>query len=352
MEHRSGKNFASLGAIALLVIGCLYVLRPFLAAILFAAAVVISSWPLYLMLLDRMKGRRSLAALTLTLTLTLLVIVPIGLVAYNLADDIGRVYDQIKLAVDTGHVEPPAWIRQVPVVGDWLYGYVRELVSSREQMMEMAKQLLEPARHYLLGGGIVLGAGVAQMSLAAFVAFFLYRDGHTLLRAIRVAMQRIIGEGAPRIATTVSHTVRGVMYGILGTALAQGLVAALGFAIAGVPGVLLLGFGTFVMSLVPVGPPIIWGGAAIWLYNQGETGWAVFMLVWGVFLISGVDNVLKPFLISRGSSLPFLLVLLGVLGGVLAFGFVGLFIGPVLLAVGYSLVREWTGIEPAAVSVT
>ena len=234
-------------------------------------------------------------------------------------------------------------------MGEWLYAYVRNLGSSREQMMAMARQLLEPARSYLLGGGIMLGTGVAQMSLAAFVAFFLYRDGQALRRAINVALERIIGASAPRIASTVSQTVRGVMYGLLGTALAQALVAALGFAIAGVPGVLLLGFATFVMSLVPVGPPIIWGGAAIWLFSQGQTGWGVFMLVWGLVLISGVDNVVKPMLISRGSDLPFLLVLLGVLGGVIGFGFVGLFIGPVLLAVGYSLVRAWTGIESAVV---
>jgi predicted PurR-regulated permease PerM len=349
MERRIGKNLASIGAIAFLVVGCLYVLRPFLAAILFAAAVVISSWPMYLFLLTRMNGRRSLAALTLTLSLTLVVIVPIGLVAYNMADEVANLYDQIKLAVETGHVEPPVWIKQIPMVGDWLFGYVRQLMSSREQMAELAQRMLEPARHYLLGGGIILGVGVAQMSLAAFVAFFLYRDGKTILHAIHVAMGRIIGESAPRIASTVSHTVRGVMYGLLGTALAQALVAALGFAIAGVPGILLLGFATFVMSLVPVGPPLIWGGAAMWLFSEGKTGWGVFMLVWGLVLISGVDNVVKPMLISRGSSLPFLLVLLGVLGGVLAFGFVGLFIGPVLLAVGYSLIREWTGIEPAVV---
>ncbi|MFM2088557.1 MAG: hypothetical protein RLZZ237_3426, partial [Pseudomonadota bacterium] len=111
---------------------------------------------------------------------------------------------------------------------------------------------------------------------------------------------------------------------------------------AGVPAVALLGIATFILSLVPVGPPLIWGGAAIWLFNEGHTGWGIFMLVWGALLISGVDNVVKPMLISRGSSLPFLLVLLGVLGGVLAFGFVGLFIGPTLLAVLYSLLQTWT----------
>lgn len=350
MQLDSGRNYAHLAAIAFLVIGCLYVLRPFLAAILFAAAVVISSWPLYHLLLERMKGRRSLAALTMTLTLTMLVIVPIALVAYNLADDVGELYEQAKRIVASGHVEPPAWLRKLPVVGEWLDKYVREATSSREQMAAAAERLMDPARTYVLAGGLLLGAGVAQMSLAAFVSFFLYRDGHELLRAITVIMNRIIGESAHRIATTVSHTVRGVMYGLLGTALAQGLVAAIGFAIAGVPGVLLLGFATFVLSLVPIGPPIIWGGASIWLLNQGETGWAIFMAVWGLLLISSVDNFVKPMLISRGSDLPFLLVLLGVLGGVLAFGFVGLFIGPVLLAVGYSLTREWTGLAPAPVS--
>jgi predicted PurR-regulated permease PerM len=342
MEASRGKSYAYLGAIAFLVIGCLYVLRPFLAAILFAAAVVISSWPMFEFLLGRMRGRRSLAAATLTLTLLLLVILPITLVAYNLADDVGNFYERIKVAVATGHVDPPQWIRQLPMVGESVYKYVAHAVSSREQMAEVAQRMLEPARHYLLGGGIVLGVGVAQMTLAAFVAFFLYRDGQAIMRSIRVAMDRIIGESAPRVAETVSHTVRGVMYGLLGTALAQALVAALGFLIAGVPGVLLLGFGTFVLSLVPVGPPLIWGGAAIWLFNQGETGWGIFMIVWGLVLISGVDNVVKPMLISRGSSLPFLLVLLGVLGGVLAFGFVGIFIGPTLLAVLYSLLQTWT----------
>jgi predicted PurR-regulated permease PerM len=151
-----------------------------------------------------------------------------------------------------------------------------------------------------------------------------------------------MGEHAREVGETISRTVRGVMYGLLGTALAQALVAALGFFIAGVPAVPLLSVLVFVSSLIPVGPPIVWGGAALWLFSRGETGWGIFMLVWGFFLISGVDNVVRPMLISRGSSLPFLLTLLGVLGGVIAFGFVGMFIGPTLLAVGYSLMSGWT----------
>jgi predicted PurR-regulated permease PerM len=349
MEPRGGRNYTRIATVVLLALGCLYVLKPFLAAILFAAAVVISSWPLYLMLLQRMHGRRTLAALTMTLTLTLLVIIPLSLVAYNLADDVATTFSQLRVAIEHDELAPPPWMRDLPLIGDSLDRYLRELISSRDQMLELAQRMLEPARRYLLAGGIMLGTGVAQMSLAAFVAFFFYRDGFALLRVISAAMARVMGEGHESVVATVDQTVRGVMYGLLGTALAQALVAALGFTIAGIPAVPLLSVLVFVSSLVPVGPPLIWGGAALWLFLQGETGWGIFMIIWGAVLISGVDNVVRPMLISRESSLPFLLTLLGVLGGVIAFGFVGMFIGPTLLAVGYSLLTEWTGTRDAVI---
>jgi predicted PurR-regulated permease PerM len=343
MQDGFGKNYAQLGTVLLLGLGCIYVLRPFLPAILFAAAVVISSWPLFLRAQARLRGQRTLAATVMTLSLTLLVIIPLALVAYNLADDIGRLYEQVKANIDAGSLRSPAWLRRIPLVGGWLDQYLSSLVASREQMTELAKRMLEPARHFLMSGGVVLGTGVVQLSIAVFVSFFLYRDGATLLRVIEAGAARIFGERASKVSSTVAQTVRGVMYGLLGTALAQALVAALGFSIAGVPAVPLLATLTFVSSLVPVGPPMIWGGAAIWLFAHGDTGWGIFMLIWGALLISGVDNVVRPMLISRGSSQPFLLTFLGVLGGVIAFGFVGMFIGPTLLAVGYSLVSDWTG---------
>jgi predicted PurR-regulated permease PerM len=341
MDQRPGKNTTRAAAVILLTLGCLYVLRPFLTAILFAAAVVISSWPLYLRLRQRMRGRRTLAALTMTLTLTLLVVIPLALVAYNLADNAAAAFEELR-KLSAGSLHPPPWVRAIPLVGGQLDTYLNELLASRDRMMDLARRMAEPTRNILLAGGIGLGTGVAQMALAAFVSFFFYRDGEALKTVIAAAMQRIMNEEAPSVTETVSQTVRGVMYGLLGTALAQALVAAIGFAIAGVPAVLLLSVLVFVSSLIPVGPPLIWGGASVWLFAQGSTGWGVFMLVWGFFLISGVDNVVRPMLISRGSSLPFLLTLLGVLGGVIAFGFVGLFIGPTLLAVGYSLMSGWT----------
>ena len=338
------QPFTRLAAIILLVIGCLFVLRPFLAAILFACAIVISSWPLYLRLLDRVKGRRWLAAIIMSVGLTLLIVVPLTLVTWNIADNASEFYDHFKGDLDTGALSPPAWLKDIPIVGDIIDTYLRKLLGSRDELVNTAKGMLEPARHFLLGSGMVLGSGVAQVSLAVFVSFFLYRDGQNIIITLSNAMNKLIGaEQSLSVSDTVSRTVRGVMYGLLGTALAQSVVAAIGFLIAGVPAVALLSVATFLFSLIPVGPPLIWGGAALWLFNEGSVAWGVFMLVWGVLLISGVDNVVKPLLISRGSSLPFVLVLLGVMGGVLAFGFVGLFIGPTLLAVGLGLLKNWTG---------
>jgi predicted PurR-regulated permease PerM len=143
------------------------------------------------------------------------------------------------------------------------------------------------------------------------------------------------------VITTAQNAVKGVVYGLIGTALAQAAVALLGFLIAGVPAALLLSALTFVLSLVPMGPVLIWGGASAWLYVQGQSGWAIFMLIYGALVISSVDNFVKPILMSRAGGLSMLLVVLGVFGGAIAFGFIGLFVGPALLAVAWSLLNAW-----------
>lgn len=340
MENRV-EYFAKLAALCILLAGCFLVLRPFLTAMLLAAVVCISTWPLYLWMLRSMGGRQSLAAISMTLSLLIVLILPLALLAYNLADNVTAVYEGAKQAVGSGPPEPPLWLNEVPVIGGIANEYWHLVTTSRAEMDSLLMGLLEPARNFLLAGGILLGQGVLEMTLAAFVSFFFYRDGNALVRTLDVAMARVVGTQTSNLLDIITNTVRGVMYGLLGTSLAQGLVATIGFAIAGVPAALLLGAATALLSLIPVGPPLIWGGAAIWLFYQGALGWGIFMLLWGLLLISSVDNVVKPLLISRGSKLPFVLVLFGVMGGVLAFGFVGVFIGPTLLALGFSLIKEW-----------
>lgn len=339
--EKNFEYFAKLTAMALLVAGCFMVLRPFLAATLLAIVVCISTWPLYLWLLRKMKGRQTIAALTMTLSLVLVVILPLALVAYNLADNITSLYTAIGQAIKAGPPEPPVWLKNVPLIGESSNAYWHLVANSRKALDALLQRLLEPGKNFLFAGGMLLGQGVIEMSLAAFICFFCYRDGIALTRFFSMAMNRIMGTHLVDILDTVNNTVRGVMYGLLGTALAQGIVATTGFAIAGVPAPLLLGAVTFIFSVFPIGPPLIWGGAAIWLFYQGSAGWAIFILLWGFFLISSVDNVIKPMLISRSSNLPFVLGLFGVMGGVYVFGFIGIFIGPVLLAIGLNLLQEW-----------
>jgi predicted PurR-regulated permease PerM len=173
------------------------------------------------------------------------------------------------------------------------------------------------------------------------IAFFFYRDGDAVQRRLRAAIERIAPERGKRYLDLAVGTMRGVVYGILGTALAQGVLMAIGLWIAGFQAAPLLGLATFFLSPLPVGPPLVWLGAAAVLFQQGETGWAIFIAAWGALIVSSVDNFVKPLIISRGSNLPFILVLLGILGGAVAFGFIGVFLGPVLLALGLALLREW-----------
>ena len=341
MESRV-ERIAQLAALVVLVVGCLLVLQPFVTALLLAAIVCFSTWPAYQWLERRLRGRRTLAALAMTFLLILTVVLPLALLALTLADDVTALVGQIRDVFNDGVPALPDWVVSVPVVGSNVDNWWREITASREKLAEALQRFSQPAQQGLFKAGLILGDGVLQLSLTAFIAFFFYRDGAALMAAAQTAGQRIAGYLAPGLMQTIGGTIQGVVYGLVGTAIAQGLVAVIGFLIAGVPGAALLGFLTFLLSMVPVGPPLIWGGAAIWLMVKGATGWAVFMAVWGFVVISGIDNIIKPLLISRGSSLPFVLVMLGVFGGVFAFGFVGIFLGPTLLAVGYSLVRLWT----------
>jgi predicted PurR-regulated permease PerM len=216
------------------------------------------------------------------------------------------------------------------------------MAADTAKLWTQAQRLIEPASSWLLRGGLALGGGLLQLAFSIFIAFFLFRDGVSAARRLNHVVERIGGERGHHLLNVAGRTVRGVVYGILGTALAQAVAAGIGFLIAGVPGVALLALLTFFSSIVPVvGTALTWLPAAIWLFHQGSTGWAIFMLVWG-FGVANIDNIVKPWLISQGSDLPFILIFFGVLGGALTFGFIGVFIGPTLLAVGFRLLEEWS----------
>lgn len=342
MDSSRFEQYARVAGIALLVAGCFLVIRPFLAAVLFAAVMCLSTWPAFHWLKQRLGGRSSLAALLSVLCMLLAIALPVALAAYSLITHSAEAIDMVRGFLDRGPVELPAWITGLPLGGAWLDEYWQRLVGSREEMVALGKRLAEPAKGLLFAAGASAGEGVLQILLAIFIAFFFYRDGEEIARMVRTGMTRLAGgEQGDSVVATARNAIKGVVYGLIGTAIAQAAVALVGFLIAGVPAALLLAALTFVMSLVPMGPVLIWGGAAAWLYFQGDTGWAVFMLAYGTLVISSVDNFVKPILMSRAGGLSMLLVVLGVFGGAIAFGFIGIFVGPALLAVAWSLVNAW-----------
>lgn len=335
------ERYARISAIAILAITCFLVLKPFVAAAVLAAVLCSATWPVYVKL-RRLVGERAwLASLVMSLLLALAVIVPVALLAASITGNVAWIVDAVKRMIVGGLPQPPDWLASVPMVGGFAQDYWQGLIDSRKDLNALLLRLAEPARNMLLAAGTVLGEGILQMMVVSFLGFFFYRDGEALMQTLRAAMARVAGEMSGRILETINNTITSVLYGIVGTALGQAGVALIGFLIAGVPNAFVLAAATFFLSMVPVGPPLIWGGAAIWLAQRGEQGWAMFMVLWGLLVISSIDNFLKPYLVSRGAAMSFALVFLGVFGGVLAFGLIGLFLGPVLLAVAMILIRYW-----------
>jgi predicted PurR-regulated permease PerM len=344
--RRMERNLG-LVALALLLLGCLVVLRPFFSGLLWAVVLCFSTWPLYRRVLASLGGRRTLSALAMSVGMMLTLLLPFVIIGLTLADSVKELTTETRAWLDEGPPDPPTFLKRVPVVGESIDAQWREMAEDSAKLLQEAKHLVEPVGRAALKVGLVLGRGVLEIGLSIFVAFFLFRDGVSAAERFTTGVVRLAGERGRRLLDVAGSTVRGVVYGILGTAVVQAVMAGVGFAIAGVPGAALLALLTFFLSAIPAGPPFIWVPATIWIFHRGETGWGVFMLIWGMG-VSSVDNLVRPWLISQGSTMPFILIFFGVLGGVVAFGFIGVFLGPTLLAVGYRLVEEWVSIRKEA----
>ena len=349
MPESRFEQYARIAAAALLVVGCFLVLQPFLGAILFAGVLCFSTWPVFIRLRDRLGGRSWLAAVIIVLILIVALAVPVALTAQSIVVYSAQVVEMVRGVLDQrSSFELPGFVREIPVIGQWLDNYLRVLLqSSSSELAAFAKQFVEPAKGLLTVMGKAAGQGLVQILIAIFVAYFFYRDGDRVRRLLLEGVARIAGaERGLVLVATAQNAVKGVVYGLIGTAFAQAAVALVGFLIAGVPGAFLLAALTFVLSLVPFGPVLIWGGAAAWLYFQDQVGWSIFMVVYGVAVISSVDNIVKPILMSRAGNLSMLVVVLGVFGGAIAFGFIGLFVGPALLAIAWNLMKAWLELPP------
>jgi predicted PurR-regulated permease PerM len=318
--------------------------------------------PLYELLLKWLRGRRNLAAGLMTTLLLLVLFIPFLIVGLTFTESIQSVIewintqDQTSLQTpDTNNIDvtvedksnfleslrtPPKWINKIPWVGMKISKNWSQAAKDSEPVVNWLKPRLQVAGVWLLQHSLDVARGVFYIAMSVLISFFLYRDGQGVVKQFSDGFEKISGDYAQHLMNIVKSTVRSVVYGVIGTAMAQGTVAWFGFFIAGVPSPVLLAFFTFFLSFIPFGPPIVWIGASVWLFSGGHTGWGIFMVVYGFLGISSIDNVIKPYLISRGSKLPFIVMFIGVIGGVMTFGFIGVFLGPTLLAVGYSLTNE------------
>jgi predicted PurR-regulated permease PerM len=351
------EQIAGMAILLLLVLGCFVVLRPFVSAVLLALILSYSTYPIYAWCERILKGRKGLAATLMTSLVAVVLLIPVIILGSSLAEQIAAAIRWAQRLLSEGPPDPPGWVANIPVVGPQLYEYWQGLATNTAQFLNEIinaklvsdlSQYLLSAGEFLMIGAAVVAQGTLQLAFALFIAFFFYRDGIAGAKGLQNVAHRLGGERAIRLLHVVGATIKSVVYGTIGTAIAQSALTSLGLWLAGVPGVLLLGFLTFLMALTPIGAPLVWFPAALWLFYAGAAGWAVFLVLWGIFVVGGADNIIRPYFISRGSDLPFVLVFLGVLGGTLAFGFLGLFLGPTLLATGYEIVRDWAQVDPPA----
>ncbi len=319
--------------------GCFLVVSPFLTAILLSAVIAAATWPAFDKLRIICCGRTTPAAALMVLGIVIIFLIPFSFILIAVAQQVPRV---VALAGEAIKDPTPMLeaVRSIPHAGAWLYEQLL-LAFDPAAFGKTTQRLIEPLSSGVLNAALNVSHGLIQLALVALIVFFFYRDGVWLAERVRALLERVSGGISHEICGILVNTTRSVVFGIVGTAICQGLVAGIGFWIAGVPGVLILSATVCLLSVIPIGPPLVWIPAAVWLYTQGSIGMAVFMALWGALAVSSVDNFVKPLLIARGSPLPIALIFLGVFGGALAFGFLGLILGPLLLAIGLSLLRVW-----------
>ncbi|HEY8707413.1 MAG TPA: AI-2E family transporter [Burkholderiaceae bacterium] len=317
------------------------VIRPFMVAIAWAAILTCVSWPLHLRLLARLRGHRWAAAFAMTVMLTLALGVSLLWLGLLLRSEGVAAVREATALLHAG-VRLPERIVSIPWLGPWLQEWLLELGGDRAAW---GRQLSEWVRQW--GGNAMrivgdLGLNSLRLGIALLTVFFLFRDGDHLLDELRGVLRGLLGDRVQAYFTVIGDTTRAGVYGLLLAAFAQGLLAGLGYWVAGVNAPAFWGAATAVVAVIPFGAPLVWGSIGVWLLLQGQVGAGIGLLLWGTLAISWIDNLVRPLIISGVAKIPFLLVLYGVLGGLAAFGLIGLFVGPVILAILLALWREWT----------
>jgi predicted PurR-regulated permease PerM len=345
METRAPADLArttlQLFALGVLIASSFWIVRPFLVAVTWATAIVVATWPVLLRAQAWLGGRRAAAVTVMTVALLLVLVVPLYFGIDAIVGNAREISGWSKSLATLTVPQPPGWVEEVPLVGGNLTTHWQQLAAAGPE--ELEERLSPFARKLVLWfvsqvGSI--GSLLLQFLLTVVVAAILYARGETAARGADLFARRLAGAEGGKGVHLAAQAIRGVALGVVVTAILQSGLATVGLAVAGVPFVAVLSGLMFVLCIAQVGPGLVLIPAVIWVYVKSGAAWGTGFLVWAIFCLT-IDNFVRPVLIRRGADLPLLLIFAGVIGGLIAFGVIGLFIGPVVLAVAYTLLVDW-----------
>jgi len=343
------RTFLLILIIAVLIVGSVWTLLPFLSALVWATTIVVATWPLMLRVERRTGGRRGVATAVMTVVMLAIFIVPFSLAVGVLLQGAIEGAEIVRAVVRDGLPAPPAWLGALPWVGPRLTAEWQEFVAGGpEAVAEALRPFVRSGASWALQLTGGFGVIAVHFLLTVILAAALYANGETAMGGLKRFARRLAKDRGERTLVLAGQALRGVALGVVVTALVQSMIAGVGLWLAGIPRAGLLLAVTFVLCIAQLGPLPVLLPAVIWLFWSGSVGWGIVLTVI-TLIVAVADNVLKPVLIRRGVDLPLPLIIGGVIGGLLAFGVVGLFVGPVLLAVTYTLLDAWVSEdEPTA----
>lgn len=325
----------------LMIAVSLWVLRPFLAATVWATMIVVATWPMLKSLEQRFGGRRAPAVTAMTLALLLLLVIPLWLAIATIVDHAEDIANLARKFVTSGLPQPPEWVAGLPLIGKRLSAFWGQLADSGPQgLMARAEPYAAEFGKWVLGQAGGMGFMLIQFLLIVILSAILYAGGEAAAAGVRRFGRRLAGVHGENSIILAGQAIRGVALGVGVTAIVQSVLGGIGLAIAGVPFAAPLTAVMLMLCIAQLGPGLILFPAVGWMFWMGDTGWGIFLLVWSL-IVGTMDNFLRPILIKKGADLPLLLIFAGVIGGLLGFGLVGIFVGPVVLAVTYTLLEAW-----------
>jgi predicted PurR-regulated permease PerM len=316
------------------------VLDPFIVPLVWAGILAYVTWPGYKWLLGKCRGRSTLAALVMTTIVSAAVIAPLVWLAVVVRVELERLYHDLQ-GLLAGGVQLPAVVLKLPWIGDQLHELTTRAAQDPHALGAELRKITDHSFDQIarIIGGI--GRNVVKLLLTVVSLFFVFRDGSRVAAELARALEQVLGPRVHKYLRAIGQTVKAVVYGLVLAAMVQGVLVGIGYWVAGAAAPVFLAALTTVCGLIPFAAPAIWAGVTAWLLLQGKTVAGIGLLVWGAAIMGSTDHVVRPFLISREAQIPFLVVLFGVLGGLATFGLVGLFVGPVILAVLLAIWREW-----------